>query len=304
MTRSIHDPQRLWDLVRDKPNLFVSFSGGRSSARMAYELKTHYSDQYNMVFGFMNTGEEWEETLRFVDRCDREYGLGVIWLEAVVHPGKRASTHKVVSFATASRKGEPYEAVISKYGIPCQDRSHCTRELKTNVAKSYMRSIGWWGNCNVALGIRVDEPRRIENVDAHIVLPLAHWFPLTKPEINDWWSSQPFDLGIEDYQGNCKWCWKKSRVKLVRIAQETPEAFAFPLAMEAKYPRVGAEFKKSDGASRPDRTFFRQRWSTESLLAFANAAIARPVSINEADESGNCSESCEVFLEREKERGK
>lgn len=53
--------------------LIVSFSGGRTSAYMAYILKRDYSQEYNMRFVFMNTGEEREETLIFIDRCDRAY---------------------------------------------------------------------------------------------------------------------------------------------------------------------------------------------------------------------------------------
>jgi hypothetical protein len=43
------------------------------------------------------------------------WNAGVVWVEAVTHPGRVACTAKVVDFATASRGGEPFEAVIAKY---------------------------------------------------------------------------------------------------------------------------------------------------------------------------------------------
>jgi 3'-phosphoadenosine 5'-phosphosulfate sulfotransferase (PAPS reductase)/FAD synthetase len=276
--------------------LFVSFSGGRSSARMAYELKTKYSDKFEMIFGFMNTGEEWEQTLEFVDRCDHEFGLNLVWLEAVINPGKRqGTTHRIVNFQTASRNGEPFEAMIRKYGIPCDPFPHCTRELKARTATSFLRSVGWLDNCVTALGIRIDEPKRIKGYrkDPTKVLPMVDWFPMTKPEINDWWAEQSFDLQLADYQGNCKTCWKKNIVKLVRIAKETPWAFDFFLRMEVEHPRNGPEFRKADGSTRPDRTFFRQRQTAKGILLLAESAQLPPV--EDADADAGCSESCEVY---------
>lgn len=57
-----------------KPTLMVSFSGGRTSAYMARDLQLNYSDKYNLVFVFMNTGQEHEETLKFVNECDVRWG--------------------------------------------------------------------------------------------------------------------------------------------------------------------------------------------------------------------------------------
>ena len=49
---------------------------------------------------------------------------------------------------------------IEKYGIPNQNAPHCSRELKKQPIKSYARSIGW-KNYQTALGIRSDEPKRL-----------------------------------------------------------------------------------------------------------------------------------------------
>ena len=127
-----------------KPKLQVSISGGRTSMYMSHLLKEYCGDQFELLFVFANTGLEHDDTLRFLRDGSEAFGLDVVWVEAVTHPGARkACTHRVVDFDTASRNGEPFEDVIAKYGIPNLKGKYCTRELKLNSIKSYMRSIGW-----------------------------------------------------------------------------------------------------------------------------------------------------------------
>ena len=64
-------------------------------------------------------------------------------IEAVTHlDEKNSSTAKVVNFKTAARNGEPFEGVISKYGIPWSKAGHCTRELEENPIKNYLKERG------------------------------------------------------------------------------------------------------------------------------------------------------------------
>src|SRR5208283_2489454 len=122
--------------------ILVSTSGGRSSAKLSWHTKQEWSNLHELAYVFANTGKEREETLIFVDRCDHAWGLGIIWVEAVVNERGTACTHRIVDFNSASRNGEPFEAVIKKYGIPNMNYLHCTRELKANAIRSYMQSIG------------------------------------------------------------------------------------------------------------------------------------------------------------------
>lgn len=125
--------------------LLVSFSGGKTSAYMARRLQLELAGHFILIFVFANTGQEREETLVFVDQCDREYGFGVVWVEAVIDPQPGNGTrHKVVNFHTAARDGEPFEEMIKKYGIPNKSYPHCTRELKEhegNCAWCWKKSI-------------------------------------------------------------------------------------------------------------------------------------------------------------------
>lgn len=259
---------------------------------MARRLQQKYSQYFDMRFGFANTSEEDERTLIFVDRCDREWGLNLVWLEAVTHPGERkGATHRIVDFASAARDGSVFEDMIKKYGIPNRAYPHCNRELKLNPIRSYLDSIGW-GDCLSAVGLRADEPGRFSKKAAaqRIVYPAAHWFPTTKPDVMEYWEDMPFDLGLRDHEGNCKWCWKKVLSKLVRQAHERPEVFDFPLRMEAEYPLAGHNV---DGTP---RTFFRENRSALDILHIASTSD-RIYPPERPDDSGGCSESCEAFTE-------
>lgn len=266
--------------------LFISVSGGKTSGKMAWEINRRYRGKYQMIFGFANTGKEREETLVFADRCDREWGLGLVWVEAdVFHNQRKSSGHKVVTFATAARDGEPFEQVIKKYGLPNKPFPHCTRELKRRALESYLRSVGWEGGTYVTvLGIRADEAKRCKS-EPNIEYPFVHWFPTTKPEINDWWDEQPFNLELQEHEGNCDCCWKKSTKKLVRIAQESPERFEWWASMEREYSMAGP--------SGQPQTFFRGHMNAESILSLAKTSTVLPLSV--PDEDAGCSESCEAF---------
>ena len=303
--------------------LCISFSGGETSAFMAQAiLSSPIGRAYDSVKTvFANTGQENEQTLEFVRRCDVAFGLGVVWVEADVHPADRkAPTARVVNFNTASRKGEPFEAAIRKYGIPNQAFKHCTRTLKLAPITDYLRGCGWApGSYDTAIGIRVDEVDRIsaKAKTNRIVYPLVEWWPTTKPEVNTWWRLQPFRLQLKGYQGNCSWCWKKSLRKHLTLLRETPQIYDFPERMEREYAHVGPEFsgtRKTHQSALPQdyrRTFFRGGLSVADLRALL---AERPDMANATDDAqefslfspvydvgAGCEETCEVFADEDAE---
>ena len=301
-------------MSEDRRRLLISFSGGETSAYMTYNMLRKWAHGYDEIkVVFANTGQENEATLEFVDMCDRQFGFGTVWVEAVVHHGKRkACTAKVTSFERASRDGQPFEDVIQKYGVPNQAFPHCTRELKLSPIYAYTDALGWArGSYDVAVGIRADEIDRMA-ADAQkrrIIYPLIKPYPTTKPQINTWWAAQPFRLSLKGYEGNCKWCWKKSDRKLLTILQETPNVFAFPARMERLYGRVGPEFKRHAAELPADysRTFFRKNRSALDLI---DLSVNLPADFRPADDdasvydpewdtAGGCGESCEVFTDED-----
>ncbi len=283
---------------KGKPVLFVSFSGGATSGYMCKWLIDNVSGKYDLKFLFANTGQEHEKTLEFVDQCDSAFGLDLVWLEAVINPERGKGTgHKVVSFETASRNGEPFEEMIKVYGIPNVDYPHCNRELKIATMEHYMHSIGFKRKHPRCIGIRSDEIDRMTS-DPKCVYPLISWHPTTKGDIYYWWQSQPFKLEIPEHMGNCVTCWKKSDRKLMTIAKHEPERFEFFDRMERLYPNCGAGDQ--------ERVFFMRYQSAADIIARSsepfNEFIPHPPEqqysfINEIDPLDiefDCGQSCEA----------
>ena len=282
--------------------LLISFSGGETSALMAKLCVERLAPEYDEIRTvFANTGQENEETLAFVDQCDKAFGLNVTWVEAAPSRGRDGIGFRVVDFATASRAGEPFEAAIQLYGIPNKAFPQCSRELKTRPIRKWATSIGWdTRSYDNAVGIRADEIDRMVATAKRdrVIYPLISRFPHTKPMVNEFWARQPFRLPLKGYQGNCTWCWKKSLRKHLTIITENPSAYDFPERMEALYPNAGA--------GRGGRVFFREGRSTKDLRELAATTKFAPATDDareyqtdliewlDADLDVCGSESCEV----------
>jgi hypothetical protein len=289
---------------------------------MTKMLIDHFSDQYDFIVTFANTGLEHEKTLEFVNNCDKYFGFNTVWLEAVINKEKgQGTTHKIVTFETASRNGEPFHSMIQKYGIPNPSYLHCTRELKLQVMHSYLRSIGLnHKDIPTAIGIREDETRRVNKKahDVKITYPLIDLFPSDKQDVLNWWSFQKFDLGLDEWDGNCRGCFKKSFKKIFKQLDSDPSVLDFHIEMEQKYPRVGnsTEYIKipyldDNGEQlydeddqplfkhkrRPDRVFFRGQMSAKQLQEMYLEHKAKPdyEDLQLSIFDGGCSESCEIY---------
>ncbi len=271
----------------------ISFSGGRTSAYMTKLLLDNKADEYDFIVTFANTGREHHKTLEFVDNCDKHFGFNTVWLETVVHAGRVGCSHKVVDFDTASRDGQPFEDVIKKYGIPNTAFPGCTRDLKLAPMRSYLEALGIdHRKIPTAIGIREDESRRVSKQAEvnNMVYPLIDWWPTDKREVLDWWQQQTFDLDIEEFEGNCLGCFKKSFKKHFLQIEKDASVYDWTNEMEQKYCSTNIK----DGK----RVFFRNNTSTVHLLDMykevtaSSKLITRLPSVNE---DGGCSESCEVY---------
>lgn len=291
-----------------KDKLLVSFSGGETSGYMTQWILNNWQDKYEIKVVFANTGEEHEETLEFVRECDEKFNFNTTWVEAVVHFDEKVGcTHRIVDFETASRNGEPFEQVIQKYGIPNPAFPHCTRELKTNPIKSYVKNEIGWTEFYTAIGIRTDEIDRIdpEYEAKKYRYPLCRENPTSKQGVNYFWEGMPFRLGLKGYQGNCKACWKKSLRKLLTIAEENPEDFDNMKRWEQKYEDYTPETRNN---SAPPYRFYRDNLSVSEIMEMAEqgnfqpafddskeTAYQKSIFGHELDTISTCSESCEPF---------
>ena len=215
----------------------ISFSGGRTSAFMLYQvLKAHQMSlppETKVVF--CNTGKEEEATLKFVKDCSEHWDVPISWIEYETVEDQHAV--KLVDFETASRSGEPYDALIARFHptLPNGRSRYCSDYLKTRTSHKYLKSIGWdeWESF---IGIRADEPKRVAKFRANpnpkgkyetIFLPLVPG-GVTSKEVGIFWSVQDFDLGLPNMNGktmhgNCDLCMLKPKAQILSLIKEKPE---------------------------------------------------------------------------------
>ena len=235
-----------------KHPIIISFSGGLTSAYMAHLILNNlkYLD-YEKILVYANTGKENEQTLQFIKQCSDNWKVPINWVEAVVSPvSGEGIRFKMVDFETASRQGEPFNAIIEKYGLPNKEAPHCSKYLKERPIKRFIKSLGI-DTYKMAIGLRIDERRRLnrKREDEGYFWPLIDDFPTTKKMVDEFWNRQPFTLDLKPYEGNCDFCWKKSLAKRIRIIQEKPQTADW---WEYQEKKDGEYIFDRDGHSIPD----------------------------------------------------
>jgi 3'-phosphoadenosine 5'-phosphosulfate sulfotransferase (PAPS reductase)/FAD synthetase len=203
---------------------YVSFSGGRTSGKMLWEfVRAGLGPGVYVVF--LNTGKERSETLDFVEDCSQHWGCPITWLERPPGGGFVEVTH-----ATASRNGEPFEALIREKGwLPNPGAPYCSSELKFRVARDWMWARhGRLRDFHVAVGLRADERRRVAKLrgrkaEGGIVECPLYDAGINVHDVMNFWAAQPFDLQLHQHEGNCDLCWKKSGAKVSGLIDQVPD---------------------------------------------------------------------------------
>jgi 3'-phosphoadenosine 5'-phosphosulfate sulfotransferase (PAPS reductase)/FAD synthetase len=249
----------------------ISFSGGRTSAYMLWRvLEAHkMSLPEEAIVCFANTGKEDEATLRFVRDCSTNWRVPIVWIE-YQEAENTADRWRLVDFETASRNGEPFEALIrTRNYLPNPVARFCTVELKVRAIHRFLKSIGWteWDSM---LGIRADEPRRLAKIGnqdygkhEEKCAPLGQ-AGITKEDVGAFWRAQTFDLGLPNnngvtMHGNCDLCFLKGGAQIMSLIAEKPERAIWWAKMEALAL-----------ASKPSGAIFRSdRPSYASMAKFA-----------------------------------
>lgn len=242
----------------------IAFSGGRTSAYMLHQiLEANGGLPDRVVVSFQNTGREMPETLDFVQEVGDRWGVQITWLEYRPDDPR----FEVVSHNSASRNGEPFEALIRKRKfLPNRAARFCTAELKAHCETRYLRSLGWdrWAK---AVGIRADEPNRLKGASTRERYTL--WHPLaeagvSRHDVAAFWLRQPFDLrlpnvGGRTQLGNCDGCFLKSEAARAALARDYPERAKWWADMETLAQSI---------SSRPDDARFREDGTWGQHMAF------------------------------------
>lgn len=209
----------------------VSFSGGRTSAYMLRQVLDNNDDLSDLVITFANTGKEHPATLEFVRKCAERWSVPIVWLEFRDDDAGFA----VVDYATASRQGEPFEALIRKRKyLPNPVTRFCTIDLKIRIIHKYLRSLGLSTEetpVDMMTGIRADEPRRVVKIRHRRSTSESKWATMVMPladagvgvqDVTDFWAGQPFDLMLptingRTLEGNCDLCFLKGAKQVYSI---------------------------------------------------------------------------------------
>lgn len=242
----------------------VSFSGGRTSGLMLRRIMdAGIGPDVHVLFA--NTGKEREETLQFVHDCETRWNVPIHWLEYALDAENQPICIEK-NFETASRKGEPFRALIFKrHFLPNPVARFCTEEMKILTAKRWMMARGYshWTN---AVGLRADEMHRVARMNGandagkerwEVLCPLAI-AGLTKQHVMSFWGSQDFDLRLQTWEGNCDLCFLKGANRIKRVMRDDPELAAWWIETE--------EIVSKSGLASTGATFRSDRPSYAKLL--------------------------------------
>ena len=202
----------------------------------------------DVLVTFANTGREMPQTLDFVRDCGDRFAP-VHWLEY----GRGE-----VTYETASRHGEPFNALIDKKQyLPNPVTRFCTSELKIRVMRDFARAQGWDNWTNI-LGLRADEPHRVARAKTNRdqwdnAMPLAE-AGITKADVAAFWASKNWGLQLPTVKGktplgNCDLCFLKSYATIYGIMRDRPELANWWIEAEAEAKTraskpLGAVFRK------------------------------------------------------------
>jgi 3'-phosphoadenosine 5'-phosphosulfate sulfotransferase (PAPS reductase)/FAD synthetase len=245
-------------------NTIISFSGGRTSGMMLWHiLETHggmLPDYVKVIFA--NTGKEMPPTLDFVNECANRWNVNITWLEYQPHDDPQ-QRWKEVTYETASRNGEPFEALIGqKNFLPNPTMRFCTIEMKIRVIKLYAQQVLGWKHWDMAIGFRADEPSRVAKLSIPHREPYERYAPLAEmnvsaQDVGDFWAMQDFDLRLPNnngktMHGNCDLCFLKGAGQTLSLVSENPALADWWIEQEAR-PLTKIESESMTGRFRKDR---------------------------------------------------
>ena len=255
-------------------------SAGYSSVMMAVMLPKWFPD-HNIVYAMANTSKEHDESLDFMNDCDKHFGLNMAWVEAVINQESGIGTgFRIVEYEDIKRSGEIFETGIKKYGIPNSANKWCNREMKLVPLKKFCDSIFDGSNYSIAVGLRADEIDRVSGdyKTNNIFYPLIE-NNIGARERNKFWKDQPIQIKIPAYKGNCDLCFEKSNRKLMTLLSEEPGRAEWWGRMVKTYGSIPLEGKPSYNDLMEQnggvQTFYREYKTIEDLVRIAQTPFVK-----------------------------
>jgi hypothetical protein len=192
-----------------------------------------------------------------------------------------------------SAKMEPFQPFMDcliKYGTPNVAGSYCSERMKKDVFEHYCKDHIGKGKYITWLGMRSDEPNRLNKKDG--IRYLADLIDIDKEDVNSWWKRQPFDLELEEYEGNCLFCVKKSTLKIAAAIKANPHFYHV-----WKYQLSQKTIREKEGYDK--HVMYRGNLSLSGIASMYESNsledIISRMKGSKATDTGSCSESCEAF---------
>ena len=295
----------------DKTHI-VSFSGGRTSAYMVwlFEQEKKRFPNIKVEYLFNDTGAEHPKTYEFIRNVVKYFNINLTCLRAKVSLEVGVGTsYKVIPLSECCPDLQPFKDVCEKYSTPSHAFSHCTREMKLVPSRKYCKDTFGADGYLTWLGIRIDEPKRLNVVDNQIdafaeekkfdrskvnVRYLASISNLDKKDVLDFWGLMDFNLDLDEHLGNCVFCVKKGINKVALAARDEPE-MAEEFIKMIDSPSIQAR----KAALIPKEVMYRGSNSLYSVMTYykehEREEIAQTIRGMKSEASGSCGESCETI---------
>ena len=274
----------------------VSFSGGRTSAYLVIEAIELFGIE-NVDVVSMDTGAEHPMTYEFIrkfhDYILDSYDLEITYLRTNFEaPLGQGNGYHVLSVDKIKPDLKPFKYMIKKYGTPYIGGMFCTDRMKLVPFTKYCNEKYGRGNYETWLGIRADEPKRLTPKKG--IRYLAEISDFEKEDILEFWSEMPFDLGINEWLGNCVFCPKKSNLKLAAAQRDEPELYHDFLSM------IYSDSVRHDDKTGHWSQMYRGKKSLEQVIGMFDGSTGDEIKARirgtKSTDTGSCSESCEVFV--------
>lgn len=276
----------------------VNVSGGRTSGYMLHLILDAHDGKLppDVVAVFCNTGREMPATLDFVDEMARRWGVHIQWLEYRRDPKTGHVWSEPVSHNSASRQGEPYRALLlERQMLPNPVMRFCTTELKVRVLKRWVIGSLGWSHWISYVGLRFDELHRVikkaignaqHKERWRVSCPLAKARITKKGHVLPFWARQSFDLGLAgDWEGNCDFCFLKSRAAKRRMIETHPDLVVPWIQDERDASRRGKVL--------PSVAQYRKEYSFAQLVEEVRRSPRLPALDDEAIEPFDILADCE-----------
>lgn len=274
-------------LYRDEP-VMVGTSGGKTSALLAFLVRSHSPNRLEVLLDFENTGREHSQTYLFLQRLSI-VNVGPIWYEfrkpLIYGDPPRNALYEIVTAETCSRNGEPFEMFLETLAEfrkvaknlgpvkPSAVRRLCTAYMKAKVSEMVARDHDFEVYTKF-LGLRADEPSRIAKMSNRDTAkkttsaPLAQ-LGITKEHVERFWTEQPFTLECPANLGNCDLCFLKDETHLAHnmLHEISDESREWWIKIQKKYGsfKRGTDYENLFSEA-PIREHIRQQLSSNALI--------------------------------------